>query len=785
MADERIPIYALQPYSDPLAAEVAKLRTQASVDLKEVGDVRELVNQIRQTGKGMVLAWIRDRNSIQMLANMCKVLAAQVQAGTVRIVVSTPITQGKILSSFERMGVASLISEPSSPKAFDHKVQRQVAAFEQRMNAVNKGMDLKQKGDSKDSKAEAEKKKNEPKVVQRQPLRLLSDFWLQKDGSIKFFWGRWSVVLVGPSPRIGTWQEVEEESKGEERVWKWTPSKGGSKTFLRDDGSWFYVGMRPDFREDKWNFSGKNSRLSFKKADATESAVKFEMDQATKNLLIAKDSPQGEAFLPAIVASIEAAVKFAKETEKQSKELELKKSTGKKTPQEEAEEKKKRKEAGMEGPEFDEAYAEKEKKKGTEFDESFESEKGKKGIEFNETFESESGGAGLKDKRTDHDEADGLALDGKFKKDRKSGTDLDGEFSQEKRKGTELDGEFADETREGTELNGKFKKDANKGTELDGEFSDEKRKGTELDGAFSEEERKGFDFNDESSEGGSEALKKKPGETEEAFEERKQKAAAHHSSNELAFDESTSKRRGGFAEEQEEPDLKDALAESPDFSSDEAAPKKDGSSLTPPEALADALDAKASEALQEASKRAEAKVQAAIEEAAQNQSQAASEIKSAVKPMGEDGPTMNPLVLGFMVSELVIRRSNSASEVAEKFCKYLSAATGGMKAEIWGLVSGEIKQLAESQEKLPSQKTEVERVLGSVEAKPVERTEGCLIALVQSETGKTLGCLAISGKETAKVPDTYLEKVAGMFAGPLESVSDGSLSVTVPEVKAA
>ncbi len=79
----------------------------------------------------------------------------------------------------------------------------------------------------------------------------------------------------------------------------------------------------------------------------------------------------------------------------------------------------------------------------------------------------------------------------------------------------------------------------------------------------------------------------------------------------------------------------------------------------------------------------------------------------------------------------------------------------------------------------------VERVLGSVEAKPVERTEGCLIALVQSETGKTLGCLAISGKETAKVPDTYLEKVAGMFAGPLESVSDGSLSVTVPEVKAA
>jgi hypothetical protein len=143
------------------------------------------------------------------------------------------------------------------------------------------------------------------------------------------------------------------------------------------------------------------------------------------------------------------------------------------------------------------------------------------------------------------------------------------------------------------------------------------------------------------------------------------------------------------------------------------------------------------------------------------------EDSKGIRAEGPPGPTLSPLALAFLMSELVNDRSKSLSQGAERYCAYLSASCGGLQTELWyrGQAGWSCAATSEGVRKVH------EAEASSVEQDPATRFHGSdtLVAAVRFR-GQVCGALVIHGAGTEGVKSDYAEAAARVACGLVVSL---------------
>ena len=119
----------------------------------------------------------------------------------------------------------------------------------------------------------------DPRIVFVEALKLLSDFWLIEKHPPKRIAGRWLIQVQGPGPArwAAGWRrrgkkaqsgtrsaETSRSGCGSlEKWWRWVPDAGELDPFLREQGSWFFFGLLPNFSGGLWSFASGSPELGF------------------------------------------------------------------------------------------------------------------------------------------------------------------------------------------------------------------------------------------------------------------------------------------------------------------------------------------------------------------------------------------------------------------------------------------------------------------------------------------------------------------------------------------
>jgi hypothetical protein len=133
-------------------------------------------------------------------------------------------------------------------------------------------------------------------------------------------------------------------------------------------------------------------------------------------------------------------------------------------------------------------------------------------------------------------------------------------------------------------------------------------------------------------------------------------------------------------------------------------------------------------------------------------------------------PSISPLGLAFLVSELCCNRELTLAQVSARYCEYLSSACGGARAELWIQLGGHWKCVATHDGSGGKFKDEVIR--GPVEGGRVA------VATIGA------GALALEADGLVTVPAAYAEGVSRMAVGIMRSV-EMSGEVVGPKVSQA
>ena len=776
-----------------------------------------------------------------MLGNLCRLFKDSIEKGVIRILLTTTFNQPKVIRNFEKMGVSSIEGEPINPKSFQFKIRRQVQILKASIKKEERQQELKdrkQQGGASDSKGI----KDQPKIDLVDPLRLQSDFFLMKGGGGKFFWGRWSITLVAPSPRIGKWVEDEEFAKQGKRVYRWVKQAGERNKYLKDQGTWYSFEAKPEYRENKWNFSGKKPKLAFLDEERNELAVKFQVDEKTGNMKIAKDSAQGLGFMDLIVESIEAAIRFGTENTEEVEELEYDENT------------KERLEALKKGLfqspkdkqqwDTDQKFDDDKKNENSNDQERFEKDDERKAREINDKIgDDESKERDINDRIGDDDKKE-RGINDKIGEDDENHRGINDKIGDDESKERGINDKTGEDNTTERGMNDQIGEDdpsnpdvndrRGKNEDASSEFNDhqgsKKETPSELNDQRSDDSDSPSDWNDEITPE-SEASTKNQDRSGSEESESEKDSKNHDLQNEVSDgtsrekestkeaeedlgsrfrDEEEEQRRNDEQtlgrEEQLKKDLKteeennplawkEALDQSGQFD-DESDVDRDQEADS--EAAKAPLDSSVSEALEETKKSLNEEDRRAFEEAETRAKQRRSENESTpsedsdsqfedskgkIKPMDETGPTLSPISLAFMTSELMIHAEHQDVDVANKYCKYLSAALSGMTVELAFLNTEDELQIigssheGEAFQLSSSMKNFLEEMPAEKKPSVMQTSDSAMVVDILNLNQKRVGILAIQGDDVTKVPEAYLMKVGKTILGFLQTLSEGKKNI--------
>jgi len=126
------------------------------------------------------------------------------------------------------------------------------------------------------------------------------------------------------------------------------------------------------------------------------------------------------------------------------------------------------------------------------------------------------------------------------------------------------------------------------------------------------------------------------------------------------------------------------------------------------------------------------------------------------------GPTLSALALLFLASELVARREGDLRSRCDRYCAYLTASFGGLRAELWILVPEQGWTCVGTPDRQPGLYRECARVgagLRALKSIPMRIVE------VRPSLQDAIGILVIGGRGAQKVDINYAQTAARAAVG--------------------
>ena len=292
--------YLFQADWEPLE-DVIEANAKDFGDIYEVDNDKEVFQVAKTSAATLIIACVKNKDDLTKVLNFLKLSKKVLKDSNIKISVLNYLQNKNVETAFMKLGCQEVLDPNLKAKPLKFKMD-----FWKKALAVGAA---KRPGEQnktvKDGKTDKDGGKKEvPQIKWGDPLKVVDDMWITKSPQdTKRVLNRWMIKLMGPSPFVAQWVEVD----GQKGLWQFVFKDGIREDFHMADGDWFFRGeQKPEFvwKENLWLVSGQKMQL-FYQEDSTVVA-RFRTNQ--ENLEISKNSSYGLSREKAIVESFDQEV---------------------------------------------------------------------------------------------------------------------------------------------------------------------------------------------------------------------------------------------------------------------------------------------------------------------------------------------------------------------------------------------------------------------------------------------------------------------------------------------
>jgi len=227
------------------------------------------VNQyLGSSSNGIFLFKVSDKKNLQEAINVLKSNRKDIKKGLIKPACITSIRNKKVENVLAKYGCVDLLEPDTKAKTASFKLEfwsKPITTQIEKIEKIEKEEQLALKKQNEKNNASQASETKEDFVLQK-PLELPSDIWIIKSkADYKKILRRWLIKLLGPSPYIGSWVELENQSGGSP-VWKYVLKDPSNKEYIVEEGTWYFTGNKPEFdwKQNRWSFPSEVPHLYFR-----------------------------------------------------------------------------------------------------------------------------------------------------------------------------------------------------------------------------------------------------------------------------------------------------------------------------------------------------------------------------------------------------------------------------------------------------------------------------------------------------------------------------------------
>jgi hypothetical protein len=277
MSDKLNLIFFRMPEENSFVKELSiYYRNKEGYYVEFIDSVAEANQYLATERHGILIFEVKTKLDLQNSVAILKAQRKAIKSGTIKPACILHVKNKKVEKILAKYGCQDLLDDDITSKTLSFKVDCWSRGLKALLHKQEKEFELK-KSRAKAQEV-AKEVKSDFKLVE--PLELKSDIWLLKANSdYKKILRRWLLRVLGPSPYVGNWVELEPQPGDRIPTWKFV-TKNDDGQFILEDGAWFFSGSKPEFdwQVKRWNFSSEAPHLYFYTQDAQVfSRFKFEL----------------------------------------------------------------------------------------------------------------------------------------------------------------------------------------------------------------------------------------------------------------------------------------------------------------------------------------------------------------------------------------------------------------------------------------------------------------------------------------------------------------------------
>lgn len=243
-------------------------------DIYDVGNDKEVVQVVTTSPATLVIASVATKEDLAQVLSFLKTQRRIMKDGNMKVSVVNYLNNKQVETALMKLGCQEVMDPSMKSKALKFKMDFWKKALSIGINKTqdSNNLNVKEKAaaEAKQQKNAADAKAAEVKpIVWTEPLKHVDDMWINKAQSdVKKVLNRWMIKIMGPSPFVAQWTEVQ----GQRGLWQFVFKEGARESFHMADGHWYFSGdQKPEFvwKENLWLISGQKFQLYYQEDDET------------------------------------------------------------------------------------------------------------------------------------------------------------------------------------------------------------------------------------------------------------------------------------------------------------------------------------------------------------------------------------------------------------------------------------------------------------------------------------------------------------------------------------
>lgn len=285
------------------------LNPQSGYTVEEFSAVNDLATYLSTEPAGLVIASLKDKNDLVQIATLLKTIKKVAKDTTLKIVVVNFSGDKQFEKATAKLGIQDVVEPAINGKALKFKLDFWMKSLNAQVKNNPNANSQKNVKTPEAAKANEKKVADTSTPVWLEPLELEDDIWLLKnDADCKKVLSKWLIRLLGPSPYVGQWKDVQAN------IWRFEIKENEKDMYVPGAGHWYFHGdAKPDFvwKENIWLISGDSFDLFYKDGPQVFSRLKCK----DKSLSICKNSLFAKTKEQIIIESFDKELVFRKEAQ--------------------------------------------------------------------------------------------------------------------------------------------------------------------------------------------------------------------------------------------------------------------------------------------------------------------------------------------------------------------------------------------------------------------------------------------------------------------------------------